>query len=65
MIKGSQKGHIKLAIWLVTRSNWLYTDATIVALASFAIIDLSKKPELVGNKAATYCLKYQAASSIL
>jgi hypothetical protein len=45
--------HIKLAKWLVTRSNWLNTDATIVAPASFAIIDSSKKPKLVGNKAAT------------
>jgi hypothetical protein len=31
----------------------------------FAIIESSKKPRLIGNEAATYCLKYQAASSIL
>jgi hypothetical protein len=65
MNKGPENVHLVLAIWLVKRSNWLYIDATIVAPASFAIIEPLKKPELASNEAATYCLKYQAASSTL
>jgi len=52
-----------LAIWLVKRSNWLYIDATIVAPASFAIIEPPKKPELASNEAATYCLKEALGTS--
>ena len=42
-----------------------YTDATVVAPATFVFIESRKKPRKIRDKAATYCLIVRAASSIL